>query len=213
MPPLELEPLEPELLLEAELALDALDALEAEEPPLDVEVEPPEVEVEPPEVEVELPVLPPVDVEVEPVDELEMTMLPPELELPPKKPPLKKPPPKPKPPLEPPTMIGTPPPPVLATATGGGGGGANIGGMIVRVTVWVGVAQEIRRTVRLTTRRWPDLTTRRTCVPAWAVRTICGRATGFSVTATAPPPMIAPPHVQAQSFAKAILTDIRHPVF
>jgi hypothetical protein len=49
-------------------------------------------------------------------------------------------------------MIGTPPDELLATATGGGGGGANIGGMIVRVTVWVGAPQEILRTVRRTTR-------------------------------------------------------------
>jgi hypothetical protein len=43
-----------------------------------------------------------------------------------------------------------PPPPLLPTATGGGGGGANIGGMIVRVTVCVGAAQAIRLTVRRT---------------------------------------------------------------
>jgi hypothetical protein len=30
---------------------------------------------------------------------------------------------------------------------------------------------------------------------------------------TAPPPMIAPPQVQAQSFAKAIRTDIRRTLF
>ena len=78
-----------------------------------------------------------------------------ELELPPKKPPAKKPPPKPKPPEEPPTTTMPPEPPLDATATGGGGGGANIGGMMVRVTVWVGAAQPIRRTVRRTT-RLPD---------------------------------------------------------
>lgn len=33
-------------------------------------------------------------------------------------------------------------------------------------------------------------------------------STGASLTCTAPPPMIAPPQVQAHSFAKAILTDI-----
>jgi hypothetical protein len=38
--------------------------------------------------------------------------------------------------------------------------------------------------------------------------TIAGRGGGFSATWTAPPPIIAPPAVQAQSFAKAILTDI-----
>jgi hypothetical protein len=38
--------------------------------------------------------------------------------------------------------------------------------------------------------------------------TTLGRGGGFSETWTAPPPMTAPPQVQAQSFAKAILTDI-----
>jgi len=79
-----------------------------------------------------------------------ITLPPLELE-PPKKPPEKKPPPKPKPPDEPPTTTMPPEPPLEAT-TGGGGGGANIGGMMVRVTVWVGAAQPIRRTVRRTTR-------------------------------------------------------------
>ena len=43
----------------------------------------------------------------------------------------------------------------------------------------------------------------------FAFLTMAGRAGGFSATWTAPPPMIAPPQVQAQSLAKAILTDIR----
>ena len=43
---------------------------------------------------------------------------------------------------------------------------------------------------------------------AFAFLTMAGRAGGFSATWTAPPPMIAPPAVQAHSFAKAILTDI-----
>ncbi|HYI63965.1 MAG TPA: hypothetical protein VEW71_03680 [Allosphingosinicella sp.] len=66
-----------------------------------------------------------------------VTMVPPlDAELPPKKPPEKKPPPKPKPlPPEPPTTTRPPLPPLEPTATGGRGGGANIGGMIVRVTV------------------------------------------------------------------------------
>lgn len=49
--------------------------------------------------------------------------------------------------------IGTPPPDVLATATGGGGGGAKTGGMMVRVTVCIGTAQEVRRTTRRTSWR------------------------------------------------------------
>ena len=45
-------------------------------------------------------------------------------------------------------------------------------------------------------------------VRAFAWLTIVGRGGGFSATCTAPPPMTAPPQVQAQSFARAILTDI-----
>jgi hypothetical protein len=37
---------------------------------------------------------------------------------------------------------------------------------------------------------------------------IAGRGSGFSETCTAPPPMIAPPQVQAQSLARAIFTDM-----
>ena len=43
--------------------------------------------------------------------------------------------------------------------------------------------------------------------------TKAGREGGFSATWTAPPPTIAPPHVQAASFAKAILTDISRTLF
>ena len=110
----------------------------------------------------------------------------PPLALLPMKAPEKKPPPKPKPlPPEPPTTTTPLLPPLDATATGGGGGGANIGGMIVRVTVWVGAAQATRRTVRLTTRRrvaeraparrtWPLF--------AYACLTMAGRGGGFSAT-------------------------------
>jgi hypothetical protein len=128
--------------------------------------------------------------------------------------PLKKPPPKPKPPLPPPTMIGTPPPALLAIATGGGGGGGtNIGGMIVRVVVIWGAGQETRRTVRRTTWRRFDWARRTVAVRAFAWLTRVGRAGGFSATWTAPPPMIAPPQVQAQSLARAILTDITSILF
>ncbi len=48
---------------------------------------------------------------------------------------------------------------------------------------------------------------------AFACRTSWGRSGGFSATWTAPPPMTAPPQVQAQSFAKAILTDIERTLF
>jgi hypothetical protein len=47
----------------------------------------------------------------------------------------------------------------------------------------------------------------------FACLTIAGRSGAVSATWTAPPPMIAPPQVQAQSFAKAILTDISRTLF
>jgi hypothetical protein len=46
---------------------------------------------------------------------------------------------------------------------------------------------------------------------AW--RTSAGRCGGFSATCAAPAPMTAPPHVQAASFARAILTDIASTLF
>jgi hypothetical protein len=46
-----------------------------------------------------------------------------------------------------------------------------------------------------------------------AVRSICMRAGAPSATWTALPPIMAPPHVQAQSFARAILTDITASLF
>ena len=80
------------------------------------------------------------------------------------------------------------------------------GGMIVRVvTVGAGAAQATRRTVRRTTRRGAG---RACAVRTFDCLTMAGRAGGFSATWTAPPPTIAPPAVQAQSFAKAIRTDI-----
>jgi hypothetical protein len=36
---------------------------------------------------------------------------------------------------------------------------------------------------------------------------------GLADTCTAPPPMIAPPHVQAHNFAKAIFTDMTRTLF
>lgn len=63
------------------------------------------------------------------------------------------------------------------------------------------------------TTRWRMRCTRRTMrVRGWTGRTcLMSRRTagrGDWATWTAPPPMIAPPHARAQSFAKAILTDI-----
>jgi hypothetical protein len=42
---------------------------------------------------------------------------------------------------------------------------------------------------------------------------MAGREMGFSATCTAPPPITAPPQVQAQSFARAILTDMIRTLF
>ena len=141
-------------------------------------------------------------------------LVPPLLPLLPKKPPAKKPPPKP-PPLEPPPTTTTPPPePPLDVIIGGGGGGAKTGGMIVRVVTEAGAAQTVRLTVRRTTRRRTAPRARRTWPAlAFACLTIAGRGGGFSETWTAPPPRIAPPQVHAQSFARAILTDITASLF
>jgi hypothetical protein len=46
------------------------------------------------------------------------------------------------------------------------------------------------------------------CALAFACLMIAGRSGGFAATWTAPPPMTAPPQVQAHNLAKAILTDI-----
>ncbi|MDQ8757993.1 hypothetical protein RCO27_17340 [Sphingosinicella sp. LHD-64] len=212
-------PLDVEVELEVEtlpLDVDTL-PLEVDTFPLDVDTFPLDVEMLPLDVEVELPPLdvevelPPEEVEVDPVELLveEMTILPPEALLPPKKPPEKKPPPQPPPkPPEPPITTGTPPPPLATAIGGGGGGGTNIGGMIVRVVTvpGAGAAQATRRTVRRITRR--SCAARRTCAGRFESLRTAGRAGGFSATWTAPPPTIAPPTVHAQSFAKAIRTDI-----
>jgi hypothetical protein len=81
----------------------------------------------------------------------------------------------------------------------------------------------VRRTVRRTTRRCALCRLPRACCRVTEAReeeavtalaraclTIAGRDGGFSATCTAPPPMIAPPHAQAHSCAKAIRTDIEH---
>ena len=91
--------------------------------------------------------------------------------------------------------------------------------MVRVVTVCSGVrtTQAVRATLR--TRFVLTRATGRTFWPfgarlvAFAFLMMAGRAGGFSVTCTAPPPMIAPPHVQAHNFAKAIRTDIRRTLF
>jgi hypothetical protein len=70
------------------------------------------------------------------------------------------------------------------------------------------------RTIRLTRfTRFGRCTTRCVTVRALADLTMAGREMGFSATCTAPPPITAPPQVQAQSFARAILTDMIRTLF
>jgi hypothetical protein len=180
-------------------------AEEVDEPPLAEEVEPPLVEVEP-------------------VDEI--TTLPPPPPPPPKPP--KKPPPKPPPPTKPPpiTAGALPPPPTNATSRCGGNGGGVP--WVVTVTT-AGVAVVVVRVItrqRVTIRPpWPVMrviaaprghpraavTTRRLTTRLATTRflaTTCWRAWARSDTCIAPPPISAPPQAQAQSFARAIRTDI-----
>jgi hypothetical protein len=87
---------------------------------------------------------------------------------------------------------------------------------MVRVSVsWPG--ERTTHSVRAIRRTRFDLTRARAARAGAAASldflTIAGRSGGFSVTCTAPPPMTAPPAVQAQSFAKAIFTDIIRTLF
>jgi len=77
----------------------------------------------------------------------------------------------------------------------------------VRVVTVAGAAvQVVRRVVRRTTRVRSRASG--TAFLPLLVCTTAGRSGGFSRTCTAPPPITAPPAVQAQSFAMAIRTDI-----
>lgn len=86
-------------------------------------------------------------------------------------------------------------------------------GWVLMVTTWGEQLLVVRVTTvraRLTCR--PD-DTRATCRPRTGLLVFVCRycltcAGGVSATCTAPPPMIAPPQVQAHNFAKAIRTDI-----
>jgi len=214
--------------------------VEVEEPP--VEVEDPPVEVDEPPVDevdemliviplevpldvlllpLEVPLDVPLEVPLEPLDAeedepLALDEAEPPLEeiatplLPPKKPPPKKPPKPPKPPV-PPITTGTaaPPPPATGKSLGGKGGGRGtgvlasvtvVGGQMVRVVVTTRRTLPAPRTATCRTRRFVFLT--------WATRGLAD-----SATCTAPPPITAPPQAQAQSFAKAIRTDIALPSY
>jgi hypothetical protein len=201
---------------EEELDDEELDEDEELDPPVLVEVEPPDVEVEPPEVEVEPPE---VEDEVEPPEVVvETTTLPPlDPPPPPKKPPKKPPPKPPRPP--PPITTGPPPPPPPVTSGCGGGGGTYCG------TATIGTSGCSQQVVVLTIRRmrlvsrwgWARCTTRFTglrgsCLTCLTLR-YCVWAAGGSATWTAPPPTAAHPAAQADSFARAIRTDISVALF
>jgi len=178
-------------------------------PPVDVDTPPDVLDVlEPPELpdEVEL-LMPPVLVEVD-----EITTVPPPLPppLPPTNPP-KKPPPKPPPkPPEPPITIGTPLPPSKGAS---GMKGTAIGGMPWVATVsMVGAHVDVVVVVRAIMRTRFTFRTGASCAIRRALgfffATFCTCAEGVSATCTAPPPISAPPQVQAHNFAKAMRTDI-----
>jgi hypothetical protein len=204
LPPVLVDPPDEEELDEDELEDDELD--EELDPPVlvDEEVDPPEVEVEPPEVEVE----------VEPPEVVvETTTLPPP-ELPPPKKPPKKPPPK--PPYPPPpitTGVEPPPPPTI----GWGGGGGTYCGTAATATsgsqhgaFWI--TRRIRLVLRGAWRTTRFTCGRLTCLTCLTLRYSVLAAAG-SATWTAPPPTTAQPAAQADSFARAIRTDISVALF
>lgn len=208
--------------------------VEVDDPPEDVELEEPPVLVELPPVLVELPPDPPDDVDVEPpLVETDTPLLinvtttlpppdPPPPNPPPKPPPNPPPKPPPKPPEPPTTGMKAPPLPPLPPSNGPrskaasraaiGGKGARLA--IVVMVVPPPVAQAVW-TVRRTLRTTRPCATRTGATRLCFVTLACWtRGRACSVTCTAPPPMIAPPHAHAQSFAKAIFTDITsYPVF
>lgn len=90
--------------------------------------------------------------------------------------------------------------------------------MMVRVVTAAGAAATPpvlhSRTTRFTRfTRFGRWCTRCVTVRALADLTMAGLEIGFSATCTAPPPTTAPPQVQAQSFARAILTDMIRTLF
>lgn len=173
----------------AELVLD---------PPVEVEVLDPPVDVlEPPlDVDVDPPVL--LDVVETKKPPLLLPLLPTKKPPPPKKPP-------PNPPVAlPPTITGGVPPlppigPSASRSTSGAGAG-------LLTTVTAPGAQLVVVTVLRTMRLGAARCTGFALIGLdlmWRMR-----SGGFSATCTAPPPITAPPQAQAQSFAKAIRTDI-----
>ena len=90
---------------------------------------------------------------------------------------------------------------VVTVVTGGGAS---------RSTCFTTLFTDARFTfVRLT--RWGR--SARLTVPALASLISTGRSGGLVATVSAPPPMMAPPQVQAANFANAILTDMTPTLF
>lgn len=144
---------------------------------------------------------PPLDVDEITIDPLDPPPLPP------KNPPPPKPPPPPKKPPPPITSGTPPPPPPKPSLTGTGGKGAALLATVITAGAHAElvVVVMIRRPARV-----PERTMATRCVVVVIRLTRCCRAIacGRSATWTAPPPITAPPHAQAHSFAKAIRTDI-----
>jgi hypothetical protein len=200
--------------------------VEVELPPLEVEVDEPPLDVE---VEVELPLtlmtVPLLLLELpdeEPlvvVVELIVTL--PPLD-PPKNPP-KNPPPKPPKPLDPPITTGVPPPPAAIIGAGAGSGNGAMANCCASmqtcsplwVTSCLGASHSsvTMRLICLTlcgTRRCTVLTylTGFLVLVCLTDFTYLVPAAGASATCTAPPTASAPPAATADSFARAIRTDM-----
>jgi hypothetical protein len=200
---------------------------------VDVELPPDEVEVDDPpvEVEVELPltitVTPPLLLELPDEEPLVVVVelistWPPPLD-PPKKPP-KKPPPKPPKPLEPPITTGVlPPPPLTIGAWGGRGKGTGTIAICCSSTQTCLPSWSTRRlgaSHSSVTMRRVSLTLRgivRLAVLTYLTGLVVFTSftervensfAGASATCTAPPTARAPPAATADSFARAIRTDM-----
>lgn len=191
-----------ETLPEVEVVVDTLPDVEVETLPEVVETPPVVVVVV---LTSPLELVPPVVVEV-------MTTLPPPPPPPPPKKPPKKPPPK--PPIGPPPITtGAPPPPPPETGMGAGGmyGG---GSGTIAICGW---SQQVRLMILRTRRvvRGCSLRTTRAAGRLAGCAVLAILSLRYSVvfvwvsaTWTAPPPMIAQPAAQADSFARAIRTDM-----